>query len=152
MGATVDTHEGPQELLQGFLIPLAIHGGVFGQKLKTPTPHLAGKTAPNHDTVGVLHSLDGLFALVPADPLRPPDLAPGGPYALEPGLVQIHDFGPVRSSEVKVGLGKFDPFGFHFLSQQRFHGHHSARHFQVDLQGPLDGQLGDHPQFRNACL
>jgi hypothetical protein len=32
-------------------------------------PHGAGKTAPNHDPVGVLHGLDGVFALVPADPL-----------------------------------------------------------------------------------
>jgi hypothetical protein len=63
---------------------LAIHGRVFGQKVKYATPNGAGKAPPNHDTVGVLHGLHSVLAvLLPAGTLQPPHLGPGSPDALE---------------------------------------------------------------------
>jgi hypothetical protein len=91
---------------QCFIATNKVHHGLYSQR----------KPSPNHHTVGDASSFDGALALVPGDPLHPPHLAPGGPDALEGGLIQIHN--PlVLSGEV---LLCFYSKGNHFMFQYCF--------------------------------
>jgi hypothetical protein len=135
--AAVDVHELQQVVFQHSLITLAIHGSIFGQKVKSAMPNGAGKTSPNHDTVRVLEGLHSVLAFVPDGALRPPHL---GPDALERRLVRIRDLA-VFSREMLIRHGELESFRLHFLCKKRLHGDNKARHLQVDLQCMLDGPL-----------
>jgi hypothetical protein len=56
-------------------------------RIKSTMLYRAGKNSPNYHTVRLLHYLKSVSSLIPADFLWPPDLAPGGPDALEHGLI-----------------------------------------------------------------
>jgi hypothetical protein len=70
-------HEPEQEVLQHSLVEFAVHCDVFWKKEKATMPQSSRKTPPNHNTVRVFYSFDGVEALKPVAVLWSPHFVPG---------------------------------------------------------------------------
>jgi hypothetical protein len=101
--AAVQLHEPEQVVLQHSLVAFTVYCDVYWKKVEATMPQSARKTPPNHNTVRVFHSFDGVVAVKPDAVLWPPHFDPGRPRALKRGLIGVHylEITLYQSSEVQ---------------------------------------------------
>ncbi len=126
---TLDLHDGKQVALQGLLVPLTVHSGVFRQEEKASTSNSPRKTASDHQALRMFHCFHSVAAVIVIRAHRPARLRLCRPDTPERALIREHDAGPLLSSPVLVFLGKSKKLLLHPCCEERLLSRAPAGHF-----------------------